>query len=125
MGTKAVILHEAKKGLIASLVAKPINFVKDIKTVSVAVHYTTRSNPDVRRGREFTFDVDKTKETLNKFFRRGERDMAAYQYKIIYLNEMGEEEVEFVETVQERDTRMQSLADDGYSPVWREVSEHA
>lgn len=123
MSAKAILLHEAKKGIIASLIAKPISFVKDIKTVSVAVHYTTRSQSDVRKGKEFTFDVDKTKESFNKLFRRGERDMAAYQFKIIYLNEMGEEQVEYAETAEQRDLRIQSLADDGYSPIWRDVKE--
>lgn len=45
--------------------------------------------------------------------------MAQYKYKIIWINEMGDEQVSFTETVEERDTKIQSLADDGYSPVWQ------
>ena len=47
--------------------------------------------------------------------------MADYKYKIIWLNEMGEEQVDYAETEAERNTKMQALADDGYSPVWRRV----
>lgn len=113
-----------KKGAISLATSKLWDTIKDIKTVSVGFHFTTRSNPDVKRGKEFTLDVDKTKKVVTDFtnkFRKGERDMAAYQYKIIWLNEMGEEQVAYVETEEERNAKLQALADDGYSPVWRNV----
>lgn len=47
--------------------------------------------------------------------------MAAYQFVVIWLNEMGEEQSYYAETEAERNTKMQALADDGYSPVWRPV----
>lgn len=41
------------------------------------------------------------------------------QYVVIWLNEMGEEQVRYAENEMERNTIMQGLADDGYSPVYR------
>lgn len=117
MKGQAFLMNQARKGILSSLWNKPIDFIKDLKTVTVAVHYTTKSGPDIQKGKEMTFDIDK----LTRFMRRGERDMAAYQYKILWLNEMGEEQEVFVETREERNTKMQALADDGYSPIWREV----
>lgn len=48
--------------------------------------------------------------------------MAAYQWKVIWLNEMGEEQTTYHETEDERNTQMQSLASDGYSPVYRSLN---
>lgn len=49
--------------------------------------------------------------------------MAAYKYKVIWLDEMGEERETYHITEEERNTQMQALADDGYSPVWRELEQ--
>jgi hypothetical protein len=48
--------------------------------------------------------------------------MDTYKYKVIWLDEMGEERESFHVTEVERNTAMQALADDGYSPVWRELN---
>ncbi len=47
--------------------------------------------------------------------------MENYQYKVIWINEMGEEQSSYHEDELDRNTKMQALADDGYSPVWREI----
>ncbi|MED1301773.1 hypothetical protein P4U65_14575 [Bacillus pacificus] len=47
--------------------------------------------------------------------------MANYKFIVIWLNEMGEEQEKYVTSEEERNTTMQGLADDGYSPVWRPV----
>jgi hypothetical protein len=47
--------------------------------------------------------------------------MAAYKYKVIWLDEMGNEKTSYHETEEERNSKLLALADDGYSPVWREL----
>jgi hypothetical protein len=48
--------------------------------------------------------------------------MHKYRYAIIWLNKIGEEEqIKYVITERERNTIIQDLANDGYSPVWRTV----
>jgi hypothetical protein len=118
---KAILLNKSKQGLATMILAKPLHFAKELKTVTLSLSYTTRSHPDLVKGKDFTIDIDKTKETIMSLFRKGERDMAAYKYKIIWVNEMGEEQFSLVETEQDRNVKMQALADDGYSPVWREI----
>lgn len=113
------VLRNVKKGASRLLIHRGIAFLKDLKTVSVTVGYTTKTKPEDIREKKFTVDVEKMK--VERLFIRGERNVGAYQYKIIWINEMGEEQVKYVETKEARDLEMQSLADDGYSPVWREV----
>lgn len=48
--------------------------------------------------------------------------MAQYEWKITWLDEMGEERESFHETEEQRNTKMQALADDGYSPVYRNIN---
>lgn len=48
--------------------------------------------------------------------------MAGYNFIVIWLNEMGEEQTKYVVTEDERNTTIQGLADDGYSPVWRPLN---
>lgn len=48
--------------------------------------------------------------------------MSAYNFIVIWLNEMGEEQKKYVVTEEERNTTIQGLADDGYSPVWRPLN---
>ncbi|ACK98742.1 MULTISPECIES: hypothetical protein [Bacillus] len=47
--------------------------------------------------------------------------MHKYRYAIIWLNKIGEEQIKYVITERERNTIIQDLANDGYSPVWRTV----
>jgi hypothetical protein len=47
--------------------------------------------------------------------------MAQYSWKVIWLNEMGEEQISYHESEEERNTAMQALEQDGYSPVYREL----
>ncbi|HDX9713565.1 hypothetical protein PDL03_19055 [Bacillus cereus] len=47
--------------------------------------------------------------------------MHKYRYAIIWLNTIGEEQIKYVITERERNTIIQDLANDGYSPVWRTV----
>ncbi|HHT7153199.1 hypothetical protein [Bacillus cereus group sp. BfR-BA-01318] len=47
--------------------------------------------------------------------------MANYQFVVIWLNEMGEEQKRYATCEEDRNTIMQGLADDGYSPIWRPV----
>lgn len=111
-----------RKSALAMLSSRTFAFIKDIKTVSVGVHYTTYSKPDTIKGKEFTLDVDKTKQVFTRMFnRKGELDMAAYKYKVIWLNEMGDEQFSYHEHEDDRNVKMQALVDDGYSPVFREV----
>lgn len=118
---RTLMMKQAKRGLLTHVMSKPLNMLQEIKTVTVAVSYTTRSKPNESKGMDFVFDIDKTKDSLSHLFRRGEIDLAVYNYKIIWLNEMGEEQVAYSEDESDRNSRIQALVDDGYSPVWREV----
>lgn len=115
---KAVVLRKIGFDFLSSFAIKKI---KDVKSITVSFSYTTHSQPGVSKGKDFTFDIDKTKATITNLFHKGECDMSEYQFKVIWLNEMGEEQISYHETEEDRNTKMQALADDGYSPIWREA----
>lgn len=118
---RTTLMNHAKRGLLTHMVGKPFEFMKDIKTITFGLSYTRRSQPHRSKSIDLTWDVDKAKDAVTNLFNRGEIDVAEYKYKIIWLNEMGEEQVAYSEDESDRNARMQALADDGYSPVWREV----
>lgn len=64
---------------------------------------------------------DTTTSPMKSVYKQEETTMAQDKFKVIWLNEMGEEQVSYHETEEDRNAKLQALADDGYSPVWREV----
>jgi hypothetical protein len=123
------------KGISTSLLGRAIGTYKDLATVSVSITYTTKSDPTPRTKMVdidlFAGDTNGSKvqamRGLKKSALRSDDNkvvydnLNGYNWKVIWLNEMGEEEVEFCETILQRNALMQGLADDGYSPIYREV----
>lgn len=122
---KAMVAKQSVRVAGTKVSKKAFEKLKDIDKIIIGVHYTTKSEPGVLKGKDFVFDVEKGKESIKKItnkFKRGEKRSMSHQYKVIWLNEMGEEQVELVNSEEERNQRLQVLADEGYSPVWRPVT---
>jgi hypothetical protein len=128
----------AKKLMTTAIMERSISTLKGLKSVSVSFTYAPKENPLSVKTNSLSVDVDtlKTKVSNSKAYQaiknkitksayKNEEDlnvMAAYKYKVIWLDEMGEERETFHITEEERNSKMQALADDGYSPVWRELA---
>lgn len=125
------------KGLSASILGRSINTYKDLATVSLSITYTTKSDPTPRTKMvNLDFHAGNNKgskiraiRSLKKNDARSDENMVVYDnmgdynWKVIWLNEMGEEQVTYHETEAERNAKLQALVDDGYHPVFREVLE--
>lgn len=123
------------KGVATSFIGKLFHTYRDLATVSVSVTYTTKSNstPQTRvvdlnlyarnnKGSKFRALRDLQRNELRSNSNMVVYDnMGNYRWKVIWLNEMGEEQFTFHESEAERNAKLQALVDDGYSPVFREV----
>ncbi|MGV7000302.1 hypothetical protein ACWA2C_16575 [Priestia megaterium] len=120
------------KKVITAAAVHSLSTLKDLKSVSLSFTYKTNAGEPKTRNIHMNLDYLKSKAMSLKNFKafRKKKEhtvqeefefMAAYKYKVIWLNEMGIEQVSFHETEEERNAKLQALADDGYSPVWREI----
>ena len=123
------------QGVATSLLGKIFHTYRDLATVSVSVTYTTKNNP-VPRTRMVDLNLYAGDNKGSKFrairnLKKSETrsdsnmvvydNMGNYRWKVIWLNEMGEEQVTYHESEAERNAKLQALVDDGYSPVFREI----
>ncbi|MEB2277023.1 hypothetical protein LAV82_23675 [Bacillus sp. ILBB4] len=118
--------------VLTAAAAHSLSTLKDLKSVSLSFTYNTNAGEPKTRNINMNLDCLKSKvmnlKNLKAFWKKKEHIvqeefevMAAYKYKVIWLNEMGIEQDSFHETEEERNAKLQALADDGYSPVWREI----
>jgi len=105
--------------------------LKSIRSVSIMVDYGEDGD---RKQKTIHLDADAIKSMLSwpkRYSLRKQKalqppskeviNMADYQFKVIWLNEMGEEQSSYHDDKESRDAKMQALADDGYSPVFEEA----
>jgi hypothetical protein len=122
-------------GLASTLIGRSVSTYKDLATVSVSMTYTTKSDPTPRTKMVdlnfYAGDLKGSKFRAIRNLKRNEirsdsnmvvyDNMGNYKWKVIWLDEMGEERVTYHESEAERNAKLQSLVDDGYSPVFREI----
>ncbi|PVC74954.1 hypothetical protein C2I27_03450 [Priestia megaterium] len=118
--------------VLTAAAAHSLSTLKDLTSVSLSFTYKTNAGEPRTRNINMNLDYLKAKvmnlKNMKAFRKKKEHTvqeefevMAAYKYKVIWLNEMGIEQDSFHETEEERNAKLQALADDGYSPVWREI----
>lgn len=109
------------------IVGKAFHALTKLRTVSLSVVYGEDGNT---KKKEINFNVDQAKKKVSNMMSRspveehqskGVFTMSSYNYEVIWINEMGEEQSTFHVSESERNAKMQALSDDGYSPVWRDA----
>lgn len=131
-----VIAHKAATHFAASVIGKSISTFRDLQTVSVSLTYTTKSEPNKPKTKQVDLDFTNmskfqalrklrinSKRTNLQFNKVVYDNMNEARWKVIWLDEMGNERDAYYETEEERNARMQSLVYDGYSPVFRDMKE--
>lgn len=122
--------------LLTAVTAYSISTLKDFRFVSLSLTYTRKGSPSHSK-KQLTVDADFLKRmvsrskacqamtrkssTMKSKMYKEEVFMAKDKWKVIWLDEMGNEKSTYHETEEERNTQLQALADDGYSPVYREI----